>query len=199
MSATATLTTENNIPEQTDDFGRFITTYSGEKFYIDHCNISDIPMFDIAHALSMNCRFNGHLQTFYSVAEHSVIVSEIVEAMASRKHALAALLHDISEAFVPDVPRPFKDLISGFEEYEERLLKAAAYTYKFQYPLHDTVKYVDKHIVRAEAEELYKDPCPAWVKSYDSIPMANRLIEGLTPWEARTKFMIRFAALMYDA
>lgn len=190
---------QNNIPEQTDDFGRFITTYSGEKFYIDHCNIADIPMFDIAHALSMNCRFNGHLQTFYSVAEHSVIVSEIVEAMASRKYALAALLHDISEAFVPDVPRPFKDLIAGFDDYEHRLLKAAAHTYKFRYPLHDTVKYVDKHIVRAEAEELYQKPCPKWVKAYDSIPMANRLIEGLTPWEARQAFMVRFATLMYDA
>ena len=85
-------------------------------------------MLDIAHSLSMNCRFNGHLEQFYSVAEHSVHLSHLVLEKFDSAYELAmwALLHDISEAFVPDIPRPFKVLLGGFEEFETKLMKAAA-------------------------------------------------------------------------
>jgi hypothetical protein len=69
----------NPCPEQRDKRGAFVTTFSGAKFFVDECNIQDIPLEDIAHSLSMNCRFNGHLAHFYSVAEHSVLVSQLVE------------------------------------------------------------------------------------------------------------------------
>jgi hypothetical protein len=55
-----------------DPRGPSIITLSGAKFYIDECNVSEIPIEDIAHALSFNCRFNGHTSRFYSVAEHCV-------------------------------------------------------------------------------------------------------------------------------
>ena len=46
-------------PEQRDKRGSFITTYSGVRFFVDECNVADVPIEDIAHALAMNCRFNG--------------------------------------------------------------------------------------------------------------------------------------------
>lgn len=189
------LGSSNSCPEQTDARGRFITTYSGEKFYIEEVNLEDIPVYDIAHALSMNCRFNGHIEEFYSVAEHSVVVSKLVP----NRYKLAALMHDIGEAFVPDIPRPFKSLIQGFDEYEEQILDKAANLYGFNYPLPYTVQYVDKHIVRAEAGVLMRN-VPDWVDAYQEIVTgdeARDLIQGLLPPVAAELWMEEFALCMY--
>lgn len=176
-------------PETRDKRGSFVTTYSGARFFVDECNIQDIPIEDIAHALSMNCRFNGHLEKFYSVAEHSVIVSELV----SDEDALSALLHDVSEAFVPDMPRPFKCMIEGFDAYEERIQKAVAEHYGTKYPLPEHVQWVDKNIVRTEAEELYKSP-PSWVEYYDQVCLKGMIV-GHPPKIAKEIFLAEFYRL----
>src|SRR3990167_6893828 len=90
--------------EQDDPRGLYIVTGSGAKFYLKECNVKDIPIEDIAHALAFHNRFNGHLDRFYSVAEHCVRVSYLVP----QEHALWGLVHDMSEAFIPDIPSPFK-------------------------------------------------------------------------------------------
>src|SRR5689334_14267678 len=91
--------------ERTHDW---IRTYTGRKFYLFDSGPEDVEIEDIAHALSMQCRYNGHVQRFYSVAEHSCYVSAIVAAeMGNAKYdinvALWALLHDASEAYLGDV------------------------------------------------------------------------------------------------
>ena len=186
------LHTDTDSPEQRDERGPFVTTYSGARFFVDDCNIADIPMYDIAHALSQNCRFNGHLERFYSVAEHSVIVS----ALVPEEYALTALLHDVSEAFVPDMPRPFKRYITGFEEYEERIQRSVAEHYGTIYPLPEEVKYIDKNIVRDEAEFFYPKP-PSWITYYESVVHPG-MFDGWEPDMARQKFMEHFVALMYE-
>lgn len=193
---TITKLAPSNCPEQTDARGRFITTYSGAKFYINELNIEDVPIEDVAHALSMNCRFNGHLETFYSVAEHSVLVSRMVP----KRYRLQALLHDISEAFIPDIPRPFKEMLPGFDEYEEQILVKASEHYGFEYPLSYTTRYVDKHIVRAEAIALMKQ-VPDWVYSYEDILSPDdrdNMIFGLAPPLAAEIFMEEFALCLVD-
>jgi len=160
-------------PEQRDARGAFVTTYSGAKFFIEEGNVEDVPLWDIAHALAMNCRFNGHLKYFYSVAEHSIHVANL----SPPEYRLEALMHDVSEAFLPDVPRPFKRFISGFDGYEESLHEKISEHYNLVYPLPPAVAYIDKHIVRAEAERLYKSP-PSWVEFYDEIPGADDEFEG---------------------
>ena len=65
---------KSESPEQTDLRGRFITTISGAKFYINEVNLEDIPIEDIAHALSMNCRFNGHVGKFYCVSPETKVL-----------------------------------------------------------------------------------------------------------------------------
>ena len=180
----------NNIsPEQNSDRGRFIATYSGAYFYIDECNIEDIPMSDVAHALSMNCRFNGHLKKFYSVAEHSVLVSRLVD----EEDALWGLLHDVTEAFVPDIPRPFKSLIHGFDEFEEVLAKKIAEHFDLCWPMPKSVKYIDTHIVGPEADVLFPNP-PEWTKHYDDV-CPRGLINGYSPTTAKYMFLQRLREL----
>ncbi len=97
-----------------------ITTYSGISFWPLLPNPDDIRIDDIAHALSNQCRFVGHTRLFYSVAEHSVRVSQLCRP----EDALWGLLHDASEAYLSDVAAPLKEL-SQFESYRaaERLLQ----------------------------------------------------------------------------
>ena len=87
--------------------GTWIQTSSGGKFYYDSDDTDCINIEDIAHALSNPCRFGGHSGRFYSVAQHSVVVAYLVE----KELMLTALLHDASEAYVVDVPRPLKRIL----------------------------------------------------------------------------------------
>ena len=82
----------------------------------------DIDISDIAHALSLLCRANGHFPHFYSVAQHSV--NCMLEAKArgySDRVQLGCLLHDGSEAYLSDVTRPIKPHLVGYAEYEDQL------------------------------------------------------------------------------
>src|ERR1035441_1601867 len=83
-----------------------ITTFSGVRFWPLIPNPADIRIEDIAHALSNQCRFGGHTREFYSVAEHSVRVSQL----CTPENALWGLLHDASEAYLSDVTAPITEL-----------------------------------------------------------------------------------------
>lgn len=82
----------------------YVATYSGKSFDLKNPRPEDISIYDIAHALSMQCRFNGHTLHFYSVAEHCVRMSHMV----SKEAALYGLLHDAAEAYMGDIVRPLK-------------------------------------------------------------------------------------------
>src|SRR5689334_10911717 len=82
--------------------GYNMTTFSGEPFWPLDPQPEDIRIVDIAHALSLQCRFNGHTKFHYSVAQHSLIMSFNVPL----QFALEALLHDAAEAYIGDLIRP---------------------------------------------------------------------------------------------
>ncbi|MBQ6361382.1 MAG: hypothetical protein IJJ25_09590 [Lachnospiraceae bacterium] len=101
----------------------YITTYTGMRVVPYDLKPEDIRIEDIAHALSMLCRGNGHVKTFWSVGEHCILAAK--EAMLrgyGRRLALACLLHDASECYLSDVPSPFKAKIDGYRETEDRIL-----------------------------------------------------------------------------
>lgn len=96
----------------------WIRTASGIKFDIFNPKVKDVNVEDIAHSLSRLCRFNGHLGTsLYSVAQHSVFVSEIVEP----EFALEGLLHDASESIIGDLISPVKALLPDYSKMEKRI------------------------------------------------------------------------------
>lgn len=100
-----------------------ITTYTGVHFDPVHPVMEDIRIEDIAHALSLLCRGNGHVKTFYSVGEHCINCALEAEARGySQRVILACLLHDASESYMSDVPRPFKQYLTDYIEFEEKLL-----------------------------------------------------------------------------
>jgi hypothetical protein len=96
--------------------GNWFITASGEIADIEYPRRTVLLLYDIARSLSMQCRFNGHVSSFYSVAQHSVHVSRLV----TQRYAREALLHDASEAYLGDVIRPLKELLVNYGYLESR-------------------------------------------------------------------------------
>ena len=101
----------------------YITTYTRKHFDPVHPDPELICIEDIAHALSMICRGNGHVSTFWSVGEHCILCAkEAVARGYGQRLILAALLHDASECYMSDVPRSLKQLMNVYREQEDHLL-----------------------------------------------------------------------------
>lgn len=172
----------------------FITTYTGRRFYPLDPNPADVCIEDIAHALSMICRFNGHVRSFYSVAEHSVHVSRIVPP----EYALAGLLHDASEAYIADVSSPIK-ATGEMAPYRkaESAVQAAVYNsfvsgrYHFGKAGH-SVHSADRAMLALEARTLL--PYDPWM---DDLPAPADVTLGLwSPERAERAFLERYEELV---
>ena len=102
----------------------YITTYTGKHFDPVYPEEDKIDIRDIAHALSLTCRGNGHVKTFFSVGQHCIHCALEAEARGySERLILACLLQDASECYMSDVPRPIKGILPEYKETEERLLE----------------------------------------------------------------------------
>jgi uncharacterized protein len=123
-----------------------IRTHSGIVIDILSPYPFQISIDDIAHSLSHQCRFNGHVDTFYSVAQHSVMISE----MLPEKYKLAALLHDAAEAYLGDVVRPLKHLLPQYISIEDNMMQVIAKKFNLQYPLPDIIKEWDNSFCNSE-------------------------------------------------
>lgn len=88
--------------------GHNIMTVSGKPFWPFDPRPEDVRLGDIAHSLSMQCRFNGHTTAFYSVAQHCVIMAQGFFMAGETELAREALLHDAAEAYIGDLIRPVK-------------------------------------------------------------------------------------------
>jgi uncharacterized protein len=132
--------------------GDWIQTYSGKKMYPIDPRPEEISLQDIGHALSNICRFTGHSNRFYSVAQHSVYVS----VYASQENALWGLLHDASEAYLFDIARPVKreEFLKGYVEVEERLMNCIADAFGLSWPMPQEIKELDNRFLMTEARDL---------------------------------------------
>ena len=101
----------------------FITTYTGLHIEPADPAPDKICIEDIAHALSLLCRGNGHVKTFWSVGQHCIACAKEAAARGlPARIVLACLLHDASECYMSDVPRPIKQTLPVYREKENRLL-----------------------------------------------------------------------------
>lgn len=123
-----------------------IRTFTGNYFNVFEPNPDLICIEDIAHALSQMPRFGGHLPHFYSVAQHSLAVMEYVQP----KLKLPALLHDASEAYLMDLPRPIKKNMDYYSKIESRLMAVIALKFGFVWPLHEDIKAADEAALQVE-------------------------------------------------
>jgi|JI10StandDraft_1071094.scaffolds.fasta_scaffold58571_5 hypothetical protein len=139
-----------------------IRTFTGKLVYPMNLKPGDICIEDIAHGLSRVCRFAGHCAGFMSVAEHSVAVARIVMT-TDPDHALEALLHDGSEAYLGDLPRPIKHLpeMAPYREAEARAEAAIAEKFGLVHPLPQSVKDADRQRLFIEFESFRDNPAKA--------------------------------------
>lgn len=149
-----------------------------------------IQLTDIAWGLSNCCRFNGHVQTFYSVAQHSVLVSLIVP----EDQALAALLHDASEAYTGDMVKPLKQLLPDFKAVEKRIETAIASKFGLPVEMSAEIKNADLRLLRTEQRDLTAAAGDNWngLDAYEPLP--DR-IDPLLPQQAFDLFWNRLLDL----
>lgn len=188
-------------------------TYTGGKFWPLAPRPQDVNIEDIAHALSMICRYGGHCVRFYSVAEHSVLVSEAVERLAREAHyserdvahtALCALIHDAPEAYLGDMIRPLKHQpeMSAFRDADALVDSAIAQALQL-WPLVDVLPYAsdlirvaDDSILIDEVTQLLADPSEhlktARMSALTSLGVA---IAALAPLDAERAFLDRYRTL----
>lgn len=170
--------------------GDWMQTYSGRRFYPLDPRPEDIHRSDIAHALSLLCRYGGHVDRFYSVAEHCVLMSEAVPP----EDALAALLHDATEAYVCDVPRPLKRQLAAYMEIEERVWAAVTERFGISRRLPDLVHEADNRILLTERDVLMPRH-EAWEQDGQMDPLPVE-VTGWSPDEAEARYLARLASLL---
>ena len=146
----------------------WITTYGGIHFFPLDPEADKIEITDVAHALSLICRGNGHVKTFFSVGQHCIHCALEAEARGyGSRIALACLLHDASEAYMSDVPRPFKQHLSDYISHEKTLLDIVYTIYLGS--RHDDMLYYDlKILLRGVSEEA--PPIMKTHFSYEVLP-----------------------------
>ena len=165
--------------------GDWIQTFTGRQFWPIAPAVDEVEIEDIAHALSMLCRFGGHCLRFYSVAEHSVLLARHV----APEHALWALLHDASEAYLVDIPRPLKPYLAGYREAEDAIIAVICQRFGLPEGMPVAVKLADTAILSDEAEQNMAPPPVAW--STTTAPLGVEL-KFWSPALAKYKFLQAF-------
>lgn len=156
-----------------------IRTNSGIYINVFEPTIDMINIEDIAHALSNQCRFTGHLREFFSIAQHSIECC----VMAEEAHKLQALMHDASEAYLCDIATPIKRRLTNYEEIEHNLMLLIAERFEFDYPLTEDIKEIDKIQLHYEWNNFMLNENP------------NKFKYALNPRQAKERFLEYFYEL----
>lgn len=172
--------------------GSWMHTFTGKKFYPMAPRAEDICIEDIAHSLSLQCRYNGHVISYYSVAEHCVLMSYAV----SPENALWALLHDATEAYVGDMIRPLKKFMPAYVVAEDNVMAAICERFGVtQLTMPDEVRDADNRILLTEKNALLVKTGHKWV--VDDLEPLPVTIEGWSPAKAEIEYILRFVELVH--
>lgn len=195
MNASKTSRASSSEKAAMKKFEAGIEAVSGRMLFPLSPRVADVNIKDIAHALGNKCRYTGHCREFYSVAQHSVLVSQVVD----RRLALAGLLHDASEYVLPDVSSPVKPRLKGFKEIEEGVLDAVFKRFGILATRQDEeamaeIKAADRAVMAIEVRDLMPGNPDYW-----DLPDADPFLDVREPWgpkESREKFMDRYEQIM---
>lgn len=166
----------------------WILTCSGKRVDLLAPTAAMIDPLDIAHSLARQCRFNGHTREHYSVAQHCYLVSEMVP----EDDALAALLHDATEAYVGDLVRPLKQLLPDFAEIEHKIWLAICERFNLEEELPQAVHDMDNYMLAVERRDLM----PAHPDEWPCIAGILLPEWRIKPWEAPAARIHYFSRLM---
>lgn len=164
----------------------WIETFTGKKFYFLNPTLEQIDIRDIAHSLAFTCRYTGHSNRFYSVAEHSILVSYLAA------DPLAGLLHDASEAYITDIASPIKPYLNNYKDLEDMLMGRIATCFGFTYPLDADIKDCDATQLKTEAKHLLKSRGEPWAHMYPTRRAHGITPQCMSPEEAEKAFLNRF-------
>lgn len=187
--------------------GDWMLTFTGHQFYPMAPRPEDVDLLDIAHSLSMQCRYNGHVDRFYSVAEHCCLMADYFINLGSDHLALWALLHDATEAYVGDMVRPLKLNMPEYVAVEDRVMLAVGLRFGLAQPIEgdfqyriglgmpDAVKEIDTRILLTEREALLSNyrRSPRWAQE-GMEPIACTIF-GWSPEEAQAQYLRRAEVL----
>lgn len=169
--------------------GPTITLASGRLFDFLDPRGSDFSIEDVAHGLSYICRYAGQCSEFYSVAEHSILVSDV-----SDDFAYEALLHDAAEAFMGDITRPLKQLLPEYRRIEAAVEDAIIERFDLDPAYRPVVKAVDLRVLAAEQEQVMASGCSDWARAAGIEPAPIR-VRHLPPSIAKRQFLDRYHSL----
>lgn len=188
-----------------------VETYTGGTIDVLNPHPDDVSIHDIAHALSLLCRWNGTSKYHFSVAQHSLFVAEWIEREGqtavsgvpggqfgvTKKSILQGLLHDAAEAYVNDIIRPIKHhpSMANYREMEDKVRGAIFLKFGVEYDFYDVVKEADEVALYTEASMLLQRK-PAWIQQHKVASNLKHLLEKKLPEEIRIKFVEKFIDLM---
>jgi uncharacterized protein len=162
---------------------------SGNFFNFLSPEASIITIEDIASGLSNEARFNGQTRSFYSVAQHSVMVSRIVPP----EYAWQGLFHDASEAVMKDLPKPLKRLLPDYQVLEQKIETAILAKLGIAVPLHPSIKTADLIMLATEKRDLMP---PHDYVEWPGVEPISEVIVPLPPEQAYKLFMARYRELL---
>ncbi|MHC4616275.1 MAG: HD domain-containing protein [Planctomycetota bacterium] len=147
----------------------WIETASGKAFWYDNVEPDVIEPCDVIHSLSQQCRYLGHCARFYSVAEHTCHVVDLLPDQLK----LFGILHDWSEAYTGDLPKPMKLLLPKYSEIEEKIQNAIYTKFAGRLPTpdeHHEIKRADLMSLKAEVLALSHSLGYTWGSWFQDIP-----------------------------
>jgi len=176
--------------------GPYLQTVSGRWVNPFDPDPEQLDPGDIARALANQCRFGGHSRAFYSVAQHSVIVSRLVEERGGdAEDVFAALMHDASEAYLGDMPHPLKHrspLGAAFKEAEQHLEDAIRARFGIRADVPE-IKRADRALLATERRAFSAE---SWHwPELEGVEPLDLELEAWPPDRAAEEFAARFAEL----
>ena len=172
--------------------GPTITLASGRLFDFLDPHGSDFAIEDVAHGLALVCRYAGQCRDFYSVAEHSLLVSDV-----ATNHRYEALLHDAAEAFIGDITRPLKQLLPDYKRIEEAVEDAVIERFGMDRAYRSEVKATDLRVLAAEQMQIMAPGTADWAAEAQVEPAAIT-VRFLSPKAAKRQFLKRYEELRHQ-
>jgi len=167
--------------QELDNLNGIINTYSGKLFSILDPQPEQIDILDIAQGLAFKGHFAGQTPQFFSIAQHSILVADLLESQKLNSELiLLGLLHDAAEAYIGDMITPIKILLPVFQKIENSIVEAIALKYSLNLKLMKVIKYFDDQAKQIEFDSFYK---------------GIRTLNYLTPEESKSQFLTRFYEL----